>query len=148
MICAAETPSMVVALRTLPATTRSQPQPQTPTPARPRQEDIIHEAQTMKSYHHPNVLSLYASFVAGQDLYMITPFMSGGSVLHIMKYGHPEVRMHACTRARAGGSRAFDRAFDRRRLRLRSRGVGGRTVSWLDRCESGSMLVAAVQGRP
>lgn len=46
----------------------------------------------MKSYNHPNVLSLYASFVAGQDLYMITPFMSGGSVLHIMKYGHPEVR--------------------------------------------------------
>jgi len=53
----------------------------------------------MKSYNHPNVLPLYASFVAGQDLYMITPFMSGGSVLHIMKYGHPEVR--ACMRGGA-----------------------------------------------
>jgi hypothetical protein len=46
----------------------------------------------MKSYSHPNVLSLYASFVAGQDLYMVTPFCAGGSVLHMMKYGHPEVR--------------------------------------------------------
>ncbi|KIY98276.1 hypothetical protein MNEG_9683 [Monoraphidium neglectum] len=53
-------------------------------------DDIIHEAQTMKSYSHPNVLSLYASFVAGQDLYMVTPFCAGGSVLHMMKYGHPE----------------------------------------------------------
>ncbi|KIZ00508.1 hypothetical protein MNEG_7452 [Monoraphidium neglectum] len=53
-------------------------------------EDIINEAQTMKSYSHPNVLPLLASFVSGQDLYMITPFCAGGSVLHIMKYGHPE----------------------------------------------------------
>lgn len=56
------------------------------------QEDIIHEAQTMKSYHHPNVLPLYTSFVHGQDLWMVTPFMSGGSVLHIMKYRFPKVR--------------------------------------------------------
>lgn len=53
-------------------------------------EDIIREAQTMKSYNHPNVLPLYTSFVAGQDLWMVTPFMSGGSVLHIMKYRFPE----------------------------------------------------------
>lgn len=45
----------------------------------------------MKSYHHPNVLPLYTSFVRGQDLWMVTPFMSGGSILHIMKYQHPEV---------------------------------------------------------
>ena len=55
------------------------------------QDEIIHEAQTMKSYHHPNVLPLYTSFVHGQDLWMVTPFMSGGSILHIMKYQHPEV---------------------------------------------------------
>jgi serine/threonine protein kinase len=46
----------------------------------------------MKSYHHPNVLPLYTSFVHGQDLWMVTPFMSGGSVLHIMKYRFPKVR--------------------------------------------------------
>lgn len=75
------------------------------------QEDIIHEAQTMKSYNHPNVLSLLASFVAGEDLYMITPFMSGGSVLHIMKYGHPEVRLEAGRQAggRAAGKHAAER---------------------------------------
>jgi hypothetical protein len=55
------------------------------------QNDIIHEAQTMKAYHHPNVLSLYTSFVHGQDLWMITPFMSGGSILHVMKYRFPKV---------------------------------------------------------
>jgi serine/threonine protein kinase len=65
--------------------------PPSPSPAPAPQNDIIHETHTMKSYSHPNVLSLYASFVAGQDLYMITPFCSGGSVLHILKYGHPEV---------------------------------------------------------
>ncbi|KAF6263987.1 hypothetical protein COO60DRAFT_266714 [Scenedesmus sp. NREL 46B-D3] len=53
-------------------------------------EEIIHEAQTMKSYHHKNVLPLYTSFVHGQDLWMVTPFMSGGSVLHIMKYQYPD----------------------------------------------------------
>ena len=44
----------------------------------------------MKSYNHPNVLPLYVSFVHKQDLWMVMPFISGGSVLHIMKYGHPE----------------------------------------------------------
>uniref|UniRef100_A0A7S0RYN2 Protein kinase domain-containing protein n=1 Tax=Chlamydomonas leiostraca TaxID=1034604 RepID=A0A7S0RYN2_9CHLO len=53
-------------------------------------EEIIHEAQTMKAYNHPNVLPLYTSFVSGQELWMVMPFVSGGSVLHIMKYAHPE----------------------------------------------------------
>lgn len=58
------------------------------------QDEIIHEAQTMKAYNHPNVLPLYTSFVDGQDLWMVMPFISGGSVLHIMKYQHPEVWRH------------------------------------------------------
>lgn len=44
----------------------------------------------MKSFNHPNVLPLYCSFVYGQDLWMVMPFISGGSVLHIMKYAYPE----------------------------------------------------------
>lgn len=71
------------------------------------QEHIIHEAQTMKSYHHPNVLSLYTSFVHGQDLWMVTPFMSGGSVLHIMKYRFPKVC--AMTAAAAAAAEAAGR---------------------------------------
>jgi len=53
-------------------------------------DEIIHEAQTMKNYHHPNVLPLHCSFVTGQDLWMVMPYISGGSVLHIMKYAYPE----------------------------------------------------------
>eukprot|EP00983_Pelagomonas_calceolata_P025003 786139-Pelagomonas_calceolata.AAC.7 len=58
-------------------------------------DEIIHEAQTMKNYHHPNVLPLHCSFVTGQDLWMVMPYISGGSVLHIMKYAYPEVRASA-----------------------------------------------------
>ncbi|KAG1667649.1 hypothetical protein FOA52_004676 [Chlamydomonas sp. UWO 241] len=53
-------------------------------------DEIVHEAQLMKNYHHPNVLPLYTSFVHEMDLWMVVPFVSGGSVLHIMKYAHPE----------------------------------------------------------
>jgi serine/threonine-protein kinase OSR1/STK39 len=55
------------------------------------QEEIIHEAQLMKKYNHPNILPLHCSFVHGEDLWMVMPFIAGGSVLHIMKYAHPEV---------------------------------------------------------
>lgn len=61
------------------------------------QDEIIHEAQTMKNYHHPNVLPLHCSFVTGQDLWMVMPYISGGSVLHIMKYAYPEVRLSRST---------------------------------------------------
>lgn len=53
-------------------------------------DEIIREAHTMRSYHHPNVLPLFCSFVHGEDLWMVMPFIAGGSVLHIMKYGYPE----------------------------------------------------------
>lgn len=49
------------------------------------------EAHTMRSYHHPNVLTLLTSFIVGSDLYMVMPFCDGGSVLHIMKYKEKEV---------------------------------------------------------
>ena len=54
-------------------------------------DEIIHEAQLMKNYNNPNVLPLHTSFVTGQDLWMVMPFISGGSVLHIIKYAYPEV---------------------------------------------------------
>jgi serine/threonine-protein kinase OSR1/STK39 len=44
----------------------------------------------MKNYNHPNVLPLYCSFVSDSDLWMVMPFISGGSVLHIMKYAHSD----------------------------------------------------------
>lgn len=60
-------------------------------------DEIIHEAQLMKNYNNPNVLPLHTSFVTGQDLWMVMPFISGGSVLHIIKYAYPEVRSGAAT---------------------------------------------------
>ncbi|GLI68822.1 hypothetical protein VaNZ11_013327 [Volvox africanus] len=53
-------------------------------------DEIIHEAQTMRKYNHPNILPLYCSFVHEQELWMVMPFVAGGSVLHIMKYAYPE----------------------------------------------------------
>ncbi len=59
-------------------------------------EEIVHEAQVMKNYNHPNVLTLYTSFVHNMDLWLVVPFISGGSVLHIMKYAHPDVSNETC----------------------------------------------------
>ena len=53
-------------------------------------DEIIMEAQTMRNYHHANVLPLYTSFVHDNELWMVMPFITGGSVLHIMKYSFPE----------------------------------------------------------
>ena len=56
------------------------------------QDEIVREAQTMRQQLHPNVLPLYTSFVHEQNLWMVMPYVSSGSVLNIIKYAHPEVR--------------------------------------------------------
>jgi serine/threonine-protein kinase OSR1/STK39 len=55
------------------------------------QDEIVREAQTMRQQSHPNVLPLYCSFVHEQNLWMVMPYVAGGSVLNIMKYAYPEV---------------------------------------------------------
>jgi hypothetical protein len=40
----------------------------------------------MRAYRHRNILPLYCSFVAGSQLYLVTPYMAGGSVAHILRY--------------------------------------------------------------
>ena len=57
------------------------------------QDEIVREAQTMRQQSHPNVLPLLCSFVHEQNLWMVMPYVSGGSVLNIMKYAYPDVRM-------------------------------------------------------
>lgn len=52
-------------------------------------EEIINEAQAMRTANHDNILSLYTSFVHQNDLWMVEPFVSGGSVLNVMKFCHP-----------------------------------------------------------
>jgi serine/threonine protein kinase len=52
------------------------------------QEDVVAEARIMATFHHPNLLPLLASFTDKDELWMIEPYVSHGSVLNIMKY-HP-----------------------------------------------------------
>eukprot|EP00249_Psilotum_nudum_P024736 c29280_g1_i1 orf=847-2979(+) len=53
-------------------------------------DDVRREAQTMSLINHPNVLSAHCSFVVEQSLWVIMPYMGGGSWLHIMKSSYPD----------------------------------------------------------
>lgn len=53
-------------------------------------DDIRREAQTMRLISHPNVLSAYCSFVVEHSLWVVMPYMAGGSCLHIMKSAYPD----------------------------------------------------------
>lgn len=39
---------------------------------------------------HPNVLKSHCSFVSDHNLWVIMPYMAGGSCLHILKAAHPD----------------------------------------------------------
>lgn len=39
---------------------------------------------------HANVLRAHCSFTAGHSLWVVMPFMAGGSCLHIMKSSYPD----------------------------------------------------------
>lgn len=49
------------------------------------QDDIRREAVTMSLISHPNVVRAFCSFVVEQRLWVVMPYMAGGSCLHIMK---------------------------------------------------------------
>ncbi|PKA65462.1 Mitogen-activated protein kinase kinase 1 [Apostasia shenzhenica] len=51
---------------------------------------ISREAQTMILIDHPNVLKSHCSFVEGHNLWVVMPYMAGGSCLHIMKSVFPD----------------------------------------------------------
>lgn len=53
------------------------------------QQNIWREVQTMVLVDHPNVLKSHCSFVEEHNLWVVMPFMSGGSCLHILKATHP-----------------------------------------------------------
>jgi len=54
------------------------------------QDDIRREAQTMSLINHQNVVKAYCSFVVDQNLWVVMPYMAGGSCLHVMKVAHPD----------------------------------------------------------
>lgn len=39
---------------------------------------------------HPNVLKLHCSFVCDYNLWVVMPYMAGGSCLHILKAAYPD----------------------------------------------------------
>ncbi|ORY99170.1 kinase-like domain-containing protein [Syncephalastrum racemosum] len=48
-------------------------------------DELRRETALMALSKHPNVLRVYGSFVSGSKLYIVTPYLSGGSCLDIMK---------------------------------------------------------------
>ncbi|KAI8344838.1 kinase-like domain-containing protein [Chlamydoabsidia padenii] len=53
-------------------------------------DELRRETALMALSKHPNVLRVYGSFVSGSKLYIITPYLSGGSCLDIMKTCYPD----------------------------------------------------------
>ncbi|KAJ4958679.1 hypothetical protein NE237_025790 [Protea cynaroides] len=51
--------------------------------------NITREAQTMILIDHPNVLKAHCCFVNDRNLWVVMPFMAGGSFLHILKAAYP-----------------------------------------------------------
>ena len=48
------------------------------------QDQLISEAHFMKGLLHPNLLPLYCSFIAGQDLWLVMPFIAGGTLANVL----------------------------------------------------------------
>ena len=44
----------------------------------------------MSLINHPNLLRAHCSFTSGHNLWVVMPYMAGGSCLHIMKSAFPE----------------------------------------------------------
>jgi serine/threonine protein kinase len=44
----------------------------------------------MSLIDHPNLIKSYCSFVVGHNLWVVMPFMSEGSCLHLMKIAFPD----------------------------------------------------------
>ncbi|XP_019243199.1 PREDICTED: STE20/SPS1-related proline-alanine-rich protein kinase isoform X2 [Nicotiana attenuata] len=52
--------------------------------------NISREAQTMVLVDHLNVLKSHCSFVSDHNLWVVMPYMAGGSCLHILKAAHQD----------------------------------------------------------
>ena len=54
------------------------------------QDGIRREVQTMTLTNHPNLLRAHCSFTTDHSLWVVMPYMAGGSCLHIMKSSYTE----------------------------------------------------------
>eukprot|EP00250_Pteridium_aquilinum_P021984 c25275_g1_i2 orf=493-2568(-) len=53
-------------------------------------KNVSEEVQLMSLVDHPNIIKAYCSFIVDHYLWVIMPYMDGGSCLHIMKIRYPE----------------------------------------------------------
>ncbi|CAF1697447.1 unnamed protein product [Brassica oleracea] len=51
---------------------------------------IRREVQTMSLINHPNLLQAHCSFTAGHQLWVVMPYIAGGSCLHIIKSSYQD----------------------------------------------------------
>jgi len=52
--------------------------------------EIVRETQTMSQLDHPNLVTCHCSFLSGSKLWLVMPFLTGGSVLNIMRFLNPD----------------------------------------------------------
>jgi len=53
-------------------------------------DELRNEIRIMNLCKHPNLLTVFGSFVNGSKLYIVTPYLSAGSCLNLMKYAYPD----------------------------------------------------------
>ncbi|EIE20192.1 kinase-like protein, partial [Coccomyxa subellipsoidea C-169] len=53
-------------------------------------EHIMRETQIMHEMRHPNVMPLYCSFVHKEQLWMVMPYVAGGSLFGIISGNYPQ----------------------------------------------------------
>ncbi|XP_059447241.1 uncharacterized protein LOC132178738 isoform X2 [Corylus avellana] len=53
-------------------------------------EAIRQEVQTMSLIEHPNLLRAYCSFATGSSLWVVMPYLAGGSCRYIMQSAYPD----------------------------------------------------------
>ncbi|CAL8470958.1 g10500 [Coccomyxa elongata] len=53
-------------------------------------EHIMRETQIMHEMRHPNVMPLYCSFVHKEQLWMVMPYVAGGSLFGIISANYPQ----------------------------------------------------------
>jgi serine/threonine-protein kinase OSR1/STK39 len=56
------------------------------------QEMLHKEVKNMRELQHPNILQLKCAFVWEKQLWMVLPYVAGGSMASIMRHKHPTVR--------------------------------------------------------
>lgn len=54
------------------------------------QDTIRKEVHIMSLIDHPNLLKAHCSFIDRNSLWIVMPYMSGGSCFHLMKSVYPE----------------------------------------------------------